>query len=126
VVAFAKSFTDRRTADERERTGIAQLTDVERAKLDALVAAEVARRPMAAYLPTPRPQPPGNVDEYKPHAEIHGQVSLFVGGSSHGGSFYGGSFDAVVIDPSRRFMVGVGMSEVRGRGLHGCYDRIGW
>ena len=51
------------------------------------------------------------------HAEIHGDVSLTVGGGSHGSSFYGTSFDLNVTDPSGKFTLGVGVRAVSWEGI---------
>ncbi len=126
VVAFAKSFTERRTTEERQRAGIDLLTEPERAQLDRLVATAIAARPVIPFYAPGQTHASGEVKVTPPKAEVHGQVSLFYGQSSGGGSFYGGSFDAVVIDPSKKLAIGVGMSTVRGRGLRGCYDEPIW
>ena len=124
VVAFAKSFTERRTPDEWQRAGIDRLTVEQRARLDAVVAAAIATRPAFAYIP--RPAAPGTAHEVKTVLkpwEVHGQVSMFVGGGSHGSSFYGGDFDVWATDPSHHVTVGVGAGEIRGKGPlfgYGC------
>lgn len=128
VVAFSKSFTDRRTPEEITRSGINLLTASERAQLDRLVAGAVAAKPTTAFMASVPASPIGAeaIQELKPKPEVHGEVSMFVGSTSHRGSFYGGSFDAVVIDPSHRFSIGVGMSEVRGKGAPTCFDGPLW
>ncbi len=127
VVAFAKSFTQRRTAEERQRAGIDQLTDTERAQLDRLVATVLARRPVVPFVPN-RFTPAGQdgVTLIKPKPEVHGEVSLFYGAGSGGRSWYGGAFDATVTDPSHKFTLGVGLSEVHSRGGRGCIDGPLW
>lgn len=122
VVAFAKTFTQRRTPEERKASGIDQLTPAERATLNALVASAIAARPRSPVLTSKGPLKDPTADNIPtrrlPH--VHGQVSMFVGAGSGGTSFYGGSFDAVVTDPSHRWSVDVGVSQVRGKGYWGC------
>lgn len=126
VVAFAKSFTARRTPEEFKRAGLDRLTAAERAKLDDLVAAEVAKRPTEAFMPyVPNAITTQAIEEMKPKLQVHGDVSMFVGSTSHRGSFYGGSFDAYVVDPAHRFSLSVGMAQVRGKGAPACFDGFG-
>lgn len=127
VVAFAKSFTQRRTPDEWKRAGIDRLTDNERAQLDRLVATALAARPVVPYVRYPyTPAGQGSVSVDKPKPEVHGEVSVFVGAGSGGYSAYGGAFDATVTDPSHRFTLGVGMSDVHVRSGRGCIDGPVW
>lgn len=127
VVAFAKTFTQRRSPEEWKRAGIDRLTETERAQLDRLVATAVAARPVVPFVRSP--YTPGGADSVsidKPKPEVHGDVSVFVGAGSGGYSAYGGAFDATVTDPSHRFTFGVGMSDVHVRGGRSCIDGPIW
>lgn len=118
AVAFSKSFTERLTADERERAGIDRLTEPEKARLNAIVAEAIANRPTATLTherAVAAPEPV-NVPVEKPHFTVHGDVSLFMGGGSHGRSWYGAGFDVFVTDPTNTLTVGVGATEIRERG----------
>ena len=128
VVAFARSFSDRRTPEEQTRAGLTALTDAERTQLNRLVAAAIASRPTQPFIaPASADTPlPAHVVETKRSLETHGQVSLFYGASSGGGSWYGGSVDTWVTDPNHKFTVGVGLTEIHTRGLRGCYDGPIW
>ena len=124
VVAFAKSFTERRTTEERQRAGIDLLSDAERIRLDAAVATLIASRPASSYVYQRTASSTGEIIRERSRPIVHGQVSLFVGGGSDGSSWYGGAFDVAVTDPSRKFTVMLGASEVRGRGPARC--GYGW
>lgn len=124
VVAFAKGFTDRRAPEERVRAGIDQLTPDERARLDALVATVIAARPMTAvFQRAATDSDAGAVKRLPSQAEVHGSVSLFYGRSSGGGSLYGGSVDTWITDPTKRWTLGVGYSEVHTNGMR---RECGW
>ncbi len=122
VVAFAKSFTDRRTPEERERAGLNRLSEIERAKLDSIIAGVIATRPAVAFVPHPATKGMAKEIATGPRPwEVHGQVSMFVGGGSGGRSFYGGDFDVWATDPTGHITVGVGASDIRGKGWgYGC------
>ncbi|HVU34364.1 MAG TPA: hypothetical protein VHE61_13085 [Opitutaceae bacterium] len=130
VPAFAKSFTERRTPEERLRAGIDTLTPSERTVLNELVAAAIAGRPAspavtAAIAHTPAAQA---VKIDKPRMQVHGSVTFVVGAGSHGTSWYGGGFNAYMTDPTHHFTLSVGMSEIRGKGWgwSGCDDGLPW
>jgi hypothetical protein len=123
VTGFSSSFVERHTASERSR-------------LDSLVARAIALGPPPeqpfAYSPPAKaaapPPPPATLVSAPLHAEVHGDVSLTVGGGSHGSSFYGTSFDLNVTDPSGRFTLGVGFDQFHGKGvfpLWGPYSGYG-
>lgn len=127
VTGFARTFTQRRTPEERVRAGIDQLTEIERGQLDRLVAATLASRPVVPYIaPPPSADSPAEVTLEKAKPKVHGQVSAFYGQSSGGGSFYGGSFDAMMIDPTGKYAIGIGLSEIRTRGMRSCIDGPLW
>jgi hypothetical protein len=121
VTGFSSAFSQRHSAQERDAAGIDRLSAGELTALDALVARSIAEGP-----------PPSEPFSYEPHvvaapapvlvsaplkAEVHGDLSLTVGGGSHGSSFYGTSMDVFVTDPSGKFTLGVGFSEFRSKGF---------
>jgi hypothetical protein len=67
------------------------------------------------------PPPPASLVSAPLSVEVHGDLSLTVGGGSHGSSFYGTSMDLFVTDPSGKFTIGVGFSEYRGKGFFNPY-----
>lgn len=120
VIAFSRSFLQRRTADQTAAAGLAALTPAERTVLDAFVARTVARRP-AVIVPTLTAQAKTADDTvietvtYKP--QLHGEVTLTVGTAGRGRNFYGGSFTTVYDDPQRNFSVAFTYAEYHGKGL---------
>jgi hypothetical protein len=127
TVAFAKTFIERRTPEERQLAGINHLTTPERDRLNVLVASAIANRPgvteivehpAAASATAPTIE---HLASYRRSPEIHGEVSVFVGAGSGGRSWYGGSFETEITDPSHHLTVAVGVSEIKGRGLRPCY-----
>ena len=111
-------FSQRLPGDERLAAGLNLLTPAEVARLDALVAADEA-----GVLP-----PPAGGDETitvvrtkRPAPQIHGEISLSVGGGSGGYHEIGGSMDLFYDDPAHGFTLAVGYSEWRGSG--GYLDR---
>ena len=129
VTGFSSDFLARHTQAERTSAGISLLSDKERATLDSLVARAIALGPPPeqpfTYSPpqaAPPPPPPAETLVSAPlRAEIHGDVSVTVGGGSHGSSFYGTSLDLNVTDPSGKFTLGVGFDEYRGKGILPLY-----
>ena len=128
VVAFSRSFLQRRTADQTTVAGLAALTPAERTALDAFVARTVAQRP-AVIVPTlaAKTKPANDTVietvTYKP--QLHGEVTLTVGTAGRGRNFYGGSFTTVYDDPQRNFSVAFTYAEYHGKGLlpfDDCYD----
>ena len=99
----------------------------ERAALDTLAARAIATGPSPdaafAYTPPtvlPPPAPPAeSVVTTVKKAEVHGDVSLTLGATSHGSSYYGTGMDVSVTDPTGRFTVGVGFETFHGKGLLG-------
>lgn len=122
VTGFSSAFSARHTEKERMSAGMSLLSERERLNLDTLVSRAIAIGPAPdegfAYSP-PQPTPPPSETEVSApqKTEVHGDVSLTVGGGSHGQSFYGTSMDLYVTDPKHGFTVGVGFSEFRGKGL---------
>jgi hypothetical protein len=127
VTGFSSPFTARLTAQERASAGIDLLSRGERPVLDSLVARAIALGPPPSeafsYAPPPGPPPPAPVITLAPapRLDLHGDVSVTIGGGSHGSSFYGTSLDLYATDPSGKFTVGIGFSEYRARGPIGLY-----
>ena len=120
VVAFSRSFLQRRTSDQVAAAGLATLSPEERATLDRFVARAVAQRP-AVLVPTLAARAKTADDTvietvtYKP--QLHGEVTLTVGTAGSGRTFYGGSFTTVYEDPQRNFSVAFTYAEDHGKGL---------
>lgn len=129
VTGFSSPFLNRHTQAECAAAGTGALSASERSSLNALVARAIALGPPPeqpfAYSPPARaaatPAPPETLVSAPLHAEVHGDISLTVGGGSHGSSFYGTSMDLNVTDPSGRFTVGVGFEQFRGKGYFPFY-----
>lgn len=123
VTGFASSFTARRTPQERAEAGIDPLSAGERSMLDVLAARAIAYGPpaQASFSYAASAAPPETLVSAPPKAQVHGDLSLTVGGGSHGSSFYGTSADLFVTDPSGRFTVGVSVSTFRSKGFVGPY-----
>jgi hypothetical protein len=125
VTGFSSAFLDRHTAAERAAAGTGALTSGERVALDVLVARAIALGPPPdqafSYSPPAKPNPPPPPAETLVsaplHAELHGDLSLIVGGG-HGSSFYGSSVDLSVTDPSGKFTLGVGYEQFHGKGFY--------
>jgi hypothetical protein len=125
VTGFSAGFLERHSAAERDAAGIGPLNDAERQQLDRLAARAIAIGPPPdagfRYAPPPTPAPkaaaPATDVVLSEKLQVHGDVSVTVGGGAHGQSFYGTSADVFVTDPSHGFTVGVGFSEFRGKGL---------
>lgn len=123
VTAFASAFSARHSPQECKASGMDSLSSKEVAALDVYVARAIALGPPPAqsfsYSPSPKPAPvpAETVVSDVSRTQVHGDVSLTVGGGSHGRSFYGTSADLFVTDPTGRFTVGVGFDDYRGRGL---------
>jgi hypothetical protein len=121
VVAFARGFCDRRTPEEQNRAGLTLLTAAERSRLDNVVATAIASRPISAPTSFAWSPTSARILRERERPIVHGQVSVFVGGSSGGHSWYGGSFETSVTDPQHRLTLTVGMTEVREKGARdGC------
>lgn len=123
VTGFSSAFSARHSPQECKASGMDRLSAKEVAALDVYVARAIALGPPPvqsfSYSPPPKPAPvPAEtlVSEVS-RTQVHGDVSVTVGGGSHGQSFYGTSADLFVTDPTGRFTVGVGFEDYRGRGL---------
>lgn len=123
VTGFSQDFLARRTPKDRAAAGLDLLTPAEGQALDRLVSRAIALGPPPSqgfrYAPPPTPAPAVKESDVTLSAkpQIHGDVSVTVGGGSHGQSFYGTSADAYLVDPKHGFTIGVGFSEFRGKGL---------
>jgi hypothetical protein len=126
VTGFSSEFSARRTGPERAASGIDQLSGGERSRLDLLAARAIASPPPPSDTFTYQPpaESPG-MEEVRvsspPKIQIHGDLSIIVGGGSHGSSFYGTSEDLFLTDPSGTFTLGLGFSDFHGKGLVGPY-----
>ncbi len=125
VTAFAKTFIQRRSEKECAESGIASFTEVERTKLDAVVAAAIARKPMTQVYQETQSKPLVGIGMPKRKGEIHGSMSLMYGMGSGGSSAYGAAMDVNYTDPSGRLQVAVGYSEIHGKGWYSPYVRRG-
>ena len=125
VTGFSSAFLARHSAQERAAAGIGLLSDKERSTLDRLAARAIAMGPPPSqaftYARPAAPPPPASLVSAPLSVEVHGDLSLTVGGGSHGSSFYGTSMDLFVTDPSGKFTIGVGFSEYRGKGFFNPY-----
>ncbi len=125
TVAFANSFSARRTEAQRATLGLNQLSFEQLNHLNDDVAHAIAYRPRLSV--TPIGEAPmvnaGAVASFKRPWQTHGEVSLTVGGSKRG-SFYGGTAEVDETDPSGNFTLSVAISQFRGKGLPYCYDGL--
>jgi hypothetical protein len=130
VTGFSSAFLARHTDAERAAAGTGRLTAAEQAALDVLVARTIALgpppdQPFTYSPPQAKAAPPPSPSEVAVsaplHAQVHGDLSLTVGGG-HGNSFYGTGMDVNVTDPSGKFTIGVGFEEIRGKGPLALYD----
>ena len=119
-------FTQRRTTRERELAGLAHLTPAEQAQLDELVGRRIADANPVEVVPAVATAAAAAVRtvKYVAPPEIHGSVSLTVGGG-RGGSFVGGGVELTYDDPEHRYSVAVAYSVFRGRGLPWCVGPAG-
>jgi hypothetical protein len=126
VVAFSRSFMQRRNADQLANAGLSALNTEERTQLDTLVARAVAQRPpilIKTLAAKAKEQEAVETITYKP--QIHGEVSLTYGMGSGGRNFYGGSFTGIYEDPAHHLTVGFTYAEYHGKGLLPFYDDFG-
>ncbi len=125
VTGFSTAFSARHSGRDLKASGLDRLAPRELAALDVFAARAIALGPPPGQSfsysppPTPAPAPAETVVSDLARTQVHGDVSLTVGGGSHGQSFYGTSADLFVTDPTGRFTVGVGFDSYRGRGLLG-------
>jgi hypothetical protein len=125
VTGFSSDFAARHTAREREAAGIDRLSEKEVLNLDALAARAISLGPPPSdtftYQARPKPPVPETIITEPPKLSVHGDVAVMFGAGSHGTSFFGTSADVFVTDPSGKFTLGVGVSEIRSRGYFGPY-----
>ena len=121
---FAKTFSQRRTDMEIKATGLSLLTEEEKTGIDTRVAAKLALTPIPAA-PLAMGSDAVTIDVKKKGLEVHGSVSLMVGGNSNGGSFYGGAMETTLSDRARGLDLTVGYSEIHSKGM-GRWGRYGY
>jgi hypothetical protein len=123
TVAFASTFTHRRTPVERTQAGLDRLTTPELAQLDRLVAAALANHPPPtspqATASEPYASPSSYVQVVPRKMEIHGEMSLTYMSGSGGRQGYGASMFTTATDPSGKFSLTVGLSQFYGKGFRG-------
>ncbi|ACB73400.1 hypothetical protein [Opitutus terrae] len=112
----AARFSERLSADERRNAGLEQLSDEELARVDATVAARIAPPAGVFSASGIGPTPPIQSWKIRRDPEIHGSATLMVAAGSHGYRAYGGALDIYYVDPTNKFTIGVGLSEVRSKG----------
>jgi len=122
TVAFANSFSARRTEAQRTALGLNQLSFEQLNHLNDDVAHTIAYRPQLTVTPTGEAPmvDAGAVASFKRPWQTHGEVSLTIGGSKRG-SFYGGTAEVDETDPSGNFTLSVAISQFKGKGLPLCY-----
>jgi hypothetical protein len=123
VNGFAGTFSSRRSTPELDATGITRMSDDQRGRLDEHIAGFIADTPTIPYLTRNergRNRGTGTSmlrDEDMigrgPLLDVHGSVSVTVGGSSQG-TFYGGSMTTIISDPKGRFSAIISIGTMRG------------
>jgi hypothetical protein len=120
VTGFAGGFSDRRTPEELEATGIHRMGDEQRIRLDEHIAGFIADQPQLFVFRGDRRGPratSGDGDETfrseGPRLRVNGSVTLEVGAGG-GGSYYGGSATTVISDAKGRFRAAVTIGTMRG------------
>lgn len=119
----AARFSERLSADERHNAGLDQLSAEQLAQVDATVAARIAPPSGGFSVTGSSPTPPIQSWKIRRDPEIHGSATLMVAAGSHGYRAYGGALDVYYVDPTNKFTLGVGISEVRSKG--GLYRGYG-
>ena len=122
----AASFSQRLTARERTTAGLAALSALEVAQLDALVERHQAAKLARTLLSPPTylsPRPRVNPTEKKQEREIHGSFSLSYGFGSGGYSEKTGSMVLTMEDPTKGYAISVGYSESHIKGGRGYIYR---
>ncbi len=130
VNGFAGTFSGRRSEAELDATGIARMSDEQRERLDEHIAGFIADTPNIPYLTRAergryRGSSSADLREEDtigrgPLLDVHGSVSVTVGGSSEG-TFYGGSMTTIISDPKGRFNAIISIGTMRGAMPY--YDR---
>lgn len=121
VVAFAKSFTARRTAAQLDAAGLTRLSAEERGQLDFLIARAIARRPATAVLRFQKKESE-DIETVRYRAQLHGEVSLTYGTAGRERYFYGGSLTAILDDPNHHLTVAFTYAEYHSKGLRPFVD----
>ena len=120
VNGFAGGFSERRSDEEREATGINRMSDDQRVRLDQHIAGFLADQPVSYVYRGDgrgsRTSRRGDGEAFRgkgPLPNVSGSVTLTVGTSS-AGSFYGGSATTVISDPKGRFNAVISYGTMRG------------
>lgn len=122
VNGFAGTFSSRRSTAELDATGIKRLPAEQRERLDEHIAGFIADTPTIPYLTrsergryrgATRTPDDHDMISRPPLLDVHGSVSVTVGGSS-AGSFYGGSMTTIISDPKGRFSAAISVGTMRG------------
>jgi hypothetical protein len=126
VTGFSTTFTERHNAAERVACGLDRLSPTQRTAFNTFVAQAIALgpppdqafmySPKKAGAAAPPPPPPTSLVTAPQRLEVHGDVSMTVGGG-RGGSFYGMSGDISITDPVHNFTISAGYSEYKGKGF---------
>jgi hypothetical protein len=129
--AFARTFLDRRSDEERTKAGVNLMTESERGALNGAVAHALATQPFAREMAfAPKRNRAGDVVTVTwPKPEIHGEMTLVYGWDNHGGDYRGASLHLTRFDPKYNLTTSFTYSVVEGDGLFGRrgYDgRGGW
>lgn len=127
VRGFSTTFSQRRTAEQREAAGLDLLTDAELKSLDDVIARTMSRPSLPGTVA--RVTSIDTIETTRIKPEVHGAVSMTYGMASGGRSFYGGSMAMSVEDPKTGLSAAIQISQYRGDGLffgggYGCrgYD----
>lgn len=128
VRGFSTSFSQRRTAAQREAAGLNLLTDAELKTLDDVIARTMAQPSLPGTVA--RAASVDSIETTRIKPEVHGEVSLAYGMTSGGRSLYGGSMALSVEDPKSGISTAIRYSQFRGDGLFfgggfGC-GGFGW
>ena len=120
VNGFAGGFSERRSDEEREATGISRMSDDQRVRLDQHIAGFLADQPVSyVYIGNGRGSRTarrGDGESFRgkgPLLRVNGSVSVTVGTSS-AGSFYGGRATTVISDPKGRFNAVISYGTMKG------------
>lgn len=114
VNAFARTFTTRRTDEERTASGIDLLTSEERDRLDAAVATALLNQAAIPPAPVYREKKDDEVvTETKRPIEVHGEVWLSYGVGKGGYQSYGGGFTTTMYDPAKNLSVSLSVAQMR-------------
>ncbi len=128
TVPRATLFSQRLADNERHLVGIELLNETELARLNTSVERYGQPLTPASAVLSNQSTDRTNLTSaiFRRTPEIHGSVTLMVGGGSQGYSEYGGAIDLSYYDPEHHFAIDVGYSEIHSSGGYGnrfCRDR---